>query len=403
MIKVLHLNTWYGKGGAANSTRELNKLLNQNGNISSKVVVGFNNSDESLLKLNRNYERYLNAAITKYTGYDSIWYPFSKTKSLEKLIDKYDVIHLHNLHGYYFRLKYLKLLKDKPVVWTIRDFWPITGGCAFFSDCNKWVTGCGKCPYLDAYPATKIDRTAFHFKQKQRYINQLKNVEFVTISDWAKSVVRKSMIGHKNITTIYNGLDVDAYKIHYVKDQGPKTKLLFIASKLSSPRKGLLVFLKSLQEIKNKSHYELFFIGEKMPKDLKDTYLNNFDFKELGYVSNTDKLSKIYSECNLFVNLSTAETFGRTNIEAMLSGTHVLTYDIPIMKEILQDKGIYIQEKDSKEIARAIESFHIDLHEKKLKYTSQALREHALTFSQQKMVKAYESIYSKLLNNSGGK
>ena len=48
---------------------------------------------------------------------------------------KPDLIHLHNLHGYYINIpllfKYLKM-HDIPVVWTLHDCWAFTGHCAHF-------------------------------------------------------------------------------------------------------------------------------------------------------------------------------------------------------------------------------------------------------------------------------
>ena len=71
------------------------------------------------------------------------------TKKFIKQIDelKPDIIHLHNIHGYYLNYRilfeYLQGLSI-PVVWTLHDFWAVTGHCGHFiqANCNKWKTGC---------------------------------------------------------------------------------------------------------------------------------------------------------------------------------------------------------------------------------------------------------------------
>ena len=71
------------------------------------------------------------------------------TKKFIKWVEEYDpdVIHLHNLHGYYINIKilfdYLKKA-NKKVVWTLHDCWAFTGHCTHFDfvGCNKWKCKC---------------------------------------------------------------------------------------------------------------------------------------------------------------------------------------------------------------------------------------------------------------------
>lgn len=401
-MKILHINTWYGKGGAAKSVMELSRLLNQQEGVRSDILSGFVYGEKSkgVLLLNHRIERYINALITRLTGYDSFWYPFSKKKKLKKIVEQYDIIHLHNIHGYYFMLNYLDILKEKPVVWTLRDFWPITGGCAFFGDCQKWKIGCGNCPHLEYYPKSSFfDRTALMFRKKRDEIHKLNNLSIVTISKWAAEIVRQSHLRKFNIYTIYNGLDTKAYKLNSstIYNKSSKMRLLFIATKMNSSRKGLEPFLESLQLLPNKEQYEVLFVGEKMTDALRKTYLNGLSYIEYGYINKPEEMSKIYSSADLYVNLSTSETFGRTNIESMLSGTPVLSYDIPIMKELMGDKGIYVAVGNIEKIADTIEKFYRNRPKLVLNSEKNRLREHALRFSDEKMCNNYLELYVQML------
>ena len=91
------------------------------------------------------------------------FYSTSATKRLVRSIEHFkpDIIHLHNIHGYY--LNYPLLMEflakyNKPVVWTLHDCWAFTGHCAhyMFVKCNKWQTHCEKCPQKKAYPSSLL-------------------------------------------------------------------------------------------------------------------------------------------------------------------------------------------------------------------------------------------------------
>lgn len=60
------------------------------------------------------------------------------TKRLLARLDKInpDVVHLHNLHGYYLNVEMLfewLAEHDYKVEWTLHDCWAFTGHCAYFT------------------------------------------------------------------------------------------------------------------------------------------------------------------------------------------------------------------------------------------------------------------------------
>ena len=99
---------------------------------------------------------------------------FKKTKNIITE-DKHlpDLFHLHNLHGNYFNLKLLPTFCNKrPVNLTLHDEWMYTGHCGYSSNCNRWQTGCGECPDLEAYPAIRVDNTRHNLKVKKNIYQQ---------------------------------------------------------------------------------------------------------------------------------------------------------------------------------------------------------------------------------------
>ena len=83
-----------------------------------------------------------------------------------------NILHLHNLHGEYFSAFALpELTSIKHTVWTLHDMQAFTGHCAHSYDCDKWLNGCGNCPYLSVSPSIKKDTTKFLLKKKPSWIN----------------------------------------------------------------------------------------------------------------------------------------------------------------------------------------------------------------------------------------
>ena len=94
------------------------------------------------------------------------------TKYLLAEIEKIspDIVHIHNLHGYYINIELLLTFlakKHVPVVLTLHDCWCITGHCGHFTEikCDKWKNLCMKCPQLRLEPLglIKPDRSTKNY------------------------------------------------------------------------------------------------------------------------------------------------------------------------------------------------------------------------------------------------
>ena len=86
----------------------------------------------------------LHRVLSPIVGREGVFSYFGTKRFIKKLkkIDP-DVIHLHNLHGYYLNLPLLfRYIKgsNKKVVWTLHDCWAFTGHCPHFTfaRCEKW-------------------------------------------------------------------------------------------------------------------------------------------------------------------------------------------------------------------------------------------------------------------------
>ncbi len=242
-----------------------------------------------------------------------------------------DIIHLHNIHGYYLNIKMLFdfLAKaDIPVVWTLHDCWSFTGHCAYFDfvGCDKWKEGaCGHCPAKTAYPPSLVfDRSAKNFKEKKELFTSVKNMTLVTPSDWLRGMAEESFLGKYGCVTVNNGIDLSKFKPteSNVKERlgiGDKKMILGVAS-IWEKRKGLEDFLALSGLIDDDWRIVLVGLNKKQIATLPENIIGIERTNSIG------ELAELYTAADVFVNPTHEEVFGLVNIEARACGTPVVTY-----------------------------------------------------------------------------
>ena len=195
--KILNVNTAFSKGGAAQVARILHNILNKTPRFSSCFACGRGAglADKKVFKFTCQLEVYLHAFLTRTTGLQG-YGSYLSTRRLERFIlkEKFDLIHLHNLHGYYLNLSFVRFLGklNIPIVWTLHDGWAITGRCAYLFECEKWKRGCGNCSNLSWYPKTYFDSSSLMWKKKKEYFTSEWNPVIVCPSQWLANKVKKS-------------------------------------------------------------------------------------------------------------------------------------------------------------------------------------------------------------------
>ena len=161
-MKVLFINSVYGRGSTGRIVSELGDMVEQSGG-EYKVAYGRGAkiSDEHCYYIGNKLNVYIHALLSRITDRAG-FYSKRATKKLIRFIREYnpDIIHLHNLHGYYLNVeilfKYLKEAFKGKVFWTLHDCWAFTGHCVHYTcaKCNKWQIQCSNCPEKGNYPAS---------------------------------------------------------------------------------------------------------------------------------------------------------------------------------------------------------------------------------------------------------
>lgn len=287
------------------------------------------------------------------------------TKKLVKQIEdiKPDIIHLHNLHGYYINIEVLfdyLATKDIPIVWTLHDCWGFTGHCSHFESigCMKWQTHCMKCPLKKAYPASMlIDRSRKNFDDKKRLFNSVNNFTIVPVSNWLYNHLQNSFLSHHNIRTIQNGVDLNIFKPSTRIDELRKRYnlgnefILLGVSSVWNRSKGLDDFVELAKLIDNDTKIILVGLQSEQIKELPNNIIG------IERTENQESLAELYSMVDLFVNPTYGDTFPTTNLESLACGTPVVTYKTGGSPEVLsKDTGFVIEKGDYKGVLNNIKT-----------------------------------------------
>lgn len=349
----------------------------------------YNRQSAELEKIRKNpfhfligsrWENTLNRYISWYTDYQDVG-SWLGTKHLIKRIESLnpDVIHLHDIVGWYIQLDILfSFLKayGKPVLWTMHDCWAYTGRCIHYGmiGCEQWKDGCKKCPQCSMYPSSKLfDRCEWNYVRKKRLFSDLPKLTIVTPSCWLAEEVRHSFFKNRPISVIHNGIDLEVFhprpsKFREYNDLKEK-KVILAAASAWNERKGLR---------------DLYLLAERLPKDfqlvlagLSKKQMAELPDSILGVIrtGNAEQMAEIYSAADVFVNPTKEEVLGMVNLEAQACGIPVVTYRTGGSPEcVCPDTGVVVEKGDINAMAGAVvclcRSGHADFREKCIRHAS---------------------------------
>ncbi|MBS5479305.1 MAG: glycosyltransferase, partial [Coriobacteriia bacterium] len=248
-----------------------------------------------------------------------------------------DVVHLHNLHGYYVNVEMLFgwLAGHRcKALWTLHDCWALTGHCAHFTyvGCEQWKAGCARsepCPQLGTYPKT-LCRTACarNFEDKRRVFTSVppERMTLITPSHWLAGLVEESFLKDYPVEVRHNTIDTSVFRptasdFRERHGIGDRFMVLGVASPWTE-RKGLSDFVRLAGEL-DSDRFAVVLVGlsRRQMKSLPAGVVG------LGRTSSARELAAIYTAADAFFNPTVEDNFPTVNLEAEACGTPVITFD----------------------------------------------------------------------------
>lgn len=337
--------------------------------------------------------------------------PYTSIRDLKKYIKNADIICLHSIQGFLSS----RLIRDiyrfvkVPIVWTLMDIEPLTGGCYFNNGCERFAGLCGNCPQINKRKKRDISRLILEKKQKN--LSSLPII-FVAPNSYCQGcILKSSLFKHNRIKKIFLGVDATIFKKIDKKQARRMLNLpedakiiLFGCFNFNDKRKGADYLKKALK-----------IMPDILPPN-KDTLLdstilltfgnrNGFDFSNIPFkwvhlheLKDEISLALAYQATDIFVSPSIDDIGPMEINEAFVSGLPIVAFELGTAIDLVQQQELgYIAKKyDVKDFAVGISRYILAEDKNKITGNIDLKQICSLDFQ----AKQYCLLFKKLLSNN---
>lgn len=404
-------------GGVGRMMSGLEQELSQKGFNINYIVSKNNSNNSSVYELKRNkllefVGGWINKDLVSLARYTRTYFlandlDFGADQEIlnNTWYTDADIVHLHNIHGSYFKLKTLvTMAKEKPMVWTLHDKWAITAHCSQCHDCRADNNGNHFTPGRNRYGSDMLwDNSDYLWNKKKEIYGKMDNLSVVCPSEWLAKKVKQSILKDKDIYIINNGVDVETFKPRKksnIRKELNLSEKAFIIGYVGhwgglDVKKGGEYFLNTTNYYKDDKGVEFLCIGCKKVGGIEKR--GNIYYTQTTH----DKklLSKYYAACDMLLFVSLAENFPLVTLEALSTGLPVVSFDVGGVGEQIKHKvnGYVAKYKDCDDLVRGVEYIR-SLDKKSLGKMSAENRKRALEkYSVKRMAQEYLKLYEKIV------
>ena len=403
MPKLYQINVVANSGSTGKIAEQIG-LLAQNNGWDCYMAYGrwAYKSSLNLYKVDNKIDVYIHGILSLLLDRHAL----GSKRATYALIDKIkdiapDIIHIHNMHGYYLNLPLLcDFLADfgKPVVMTLHDCWTVTGHCVHFQDigCYKWIDGCHHCPNLKGYPRSLfIDNSNNNWNIKKNSLQKiLPLLTIVPVSNWLNDIISQSYLKEAKRKVIINGIDLNVFKpvnksLTLSKEVKDKFVILAVSNGWNST-KGYEDILWLRRNLSDEYVFIMVGVTPNQKKSLPDGIIG------ICKTENISQLVELYSVADVFLNPTYQDTLPTVNIEALACGTPVIGYDTGGSADIIDENvGILVERGNKNLLLSAVQLLK---NIGKIHYYKNCLEKSILMFDSKKCYKNYLELYDELLN-----
>ncbi|MBE0654780.1 MAG: glycosyltransferase [Bacteroidales bacterium] len=375
-MRILHINTFDHAGGAARAAQWLHSGLIGSGHDSIMLVQHKSASEQAIYTkpgriepILKDTRWFLDALPLVFypqrttTHWATGWLPNRITHIIRELNP--DIVNLHWICRGFISINELSrvLALGYPVVWTIHDSWPFTGGCHVPGECVRYRQSCGLCPQLSSKHIHDLSWLTL-FQKRRKW--QKHDFVVVTPSKWLEVRAKKSsLFGDKRIVTIPNGIDFEAFSgidkqlarlLLRLPDSGKVSFLCGGINAYNDPNKGLHLLHQAIELLVKEglgNLIELVFYGE---SESSTKYSFPVATTYLGALHDNVTLRIAYSCADYFILPSLQENLPNSIIESLACGVPVIAFATGGIPEIIRDghNGYLARAFDVEDLVRSI-------------------------------------------------
>ncbi len=343
-MRAAIVSTFDIRGGAAIATYRLHRALRKSGAESRMFVASKDSRDPSVIgrdtwfgdgitKLRTTLD---NLPLRRYPNrrglFSAAWLPDRLAAALRPF--QPDLVHLFWVTGGMIRIESLKRV-NQPIVWTLHDMWPFTGGCHYDNDCGRYSNACGRCPVLRSGKEDDLSRAIL---RRKRAAWMGKNITVVATSKWLGDCAASSALFSKCRVEVipncvdtlkYQALEKAAARRLFGLDVNAKTILFSGGSAHKDPRKGLAHLFDALQILGQNDFApdvaQLVLLG--IPDDAT---LPSCPFPVVRISHLYDELSQValYNAADVLAAPSMQENLSNVVVEAVCCGTPAVGFAV---------------------------------------------------------------------------
>ncbi len=398
MMKIVQINATCGTGSTGNICMDISKLLTERG-VENYILFSTrtNGYEKGIPCADRKYVRW-QAGKSRVFGN----YGFNSKKATRRMIAeleriKPDIVHLHNIHGHDCHLGMLfKYFHEKKIklYWTFHDCWAFTAYCPYFTlaKCDKWQSGCEKCPLYRKY-SWLFDRSRALYRKKKALFSGL-DLTIITPSQWLADLVKQSFMKDYPVKVIYNGIDLTVFhpmESDFREKYGiPQSKTVLLGVAYGwDVRKGLDVFVE-LSKTLDPAGYQIVLVGT---NEIIDQQLPS-NIISIHRTLNRQELANIYASSDVFLNPTREDNFPTVNLESLACGTPVLTFNTGGSPECINEQtGEILDTEDPMQLCDRIERIR-----REAPYSKEACIQRARQFDKMLKFREYIELYNALMN-----
>ena len=413
-LRVVHLSSSDQSGGAARAAWRLHQALQRHEEgVESLMLVRQKESDDSSVygpptKVRKAYAR-STPTLEKFPlkiyrnrrsrPFHAQWTPDDIVSRLSEI--QPDVVHLHWVCHGFMQVETLKRI-SAPVVWTLHDMWPMTGGCHYSRSCTRFEDTCGQCPHLGS--SYDVDLSRLTWKRKQKAWWDV-SIRAIAPSQWmADQAQRSSLLGDQKINIIPNGLDETVFRpieqstAREILNLPSDVKLLLFGATgpKDNPRKGFSLLQDTLVHLSkmNGPDLELAIFGMSQPRE---QHVPEFQTHYLGRLDDNTTLALVYSAADVMIVPSRQESFGQTASESLACGTPVAAFNTSGLRDVVdhRENGYLAEAFNSRDLAEGIEWILGD-QSRHRRLSDTARKKAEQKFSYQQVAQAHQTLYKEI-------
>ncbi len=315
-----------------------------------------------------------------------------------------DIVHLHWTAFFIDYPSFFASIPDAvPIVWSLHDMNPLTGGCHYSSGCSRFTVGCGNCPQISEPSPRDVSFEAF--RDKQRSLRK-KKIHVITPNQWLSQLAQHSRIfpNSTEFHVIRLGLDENVFKPtgklearQRLGIDSEKTLIAFGAEDIENYRKGFHHLLAALRDVHAQRPIECLVFGSgQLPSDR----IGLPKFHDFGFIESDERQSLVYSAADMFVLPSREDNQPQTGLESMACGTPVVGFRAGGIPEyvIPHQSGLLAAMGNEHEMAEQI-IWLIDHPSERIQISKTARQLITASFTAEQQSQNYINLYENILGS----